>query len=153
MEWDPASASFPLLYPGLLLLFPVPPCDKATSLAPGNDAPQGFPVPPTVQASRVCLFTGAARDAAAALASPPPPRGHPGAARVLHAVPGRGVYSEAGPGGANNVCVELGDSPQDVVTRLGPPTFTSAAAEQVLGVLGWGVWVGGPVVRRHPPGS
>ncbi|KAL6767665.1 hypothetical protein ACKKBF_B36160 [Auxenochlorella protothecoides x Auxenochlorella symbiontica] len=130
VEWDPASASFPLLYPGLLLLFPVPPCDKAMSLTPGNDAPQRFPVPPTTQASRVCLFTGAARDAAAALASPPPPRGHPGAARVLHAVPGRGVYSEAGPGGANSACVELGDSPQDVVTRLGPPTFTSAAAEQ-----------------------
>ncbi|KAK2076660.1 hypothetical protein QBZ16_005420 [Prototheca wickerhamii] len=128
-QGDEADEAFPLLYPGVLFLFPQQQQQqqqqqRGARLSAGA-LPEGAFCADAI-ARRVVVFAGLATSAAAALsAAPPPPapravegRPRPGAApATLYAVAGRGLFG-LGPGCA---ALELGASLQQVLALLGPP--------------------------------
>lgn len=134
-----AAPSFPLLYPGLLFLFPQQQHREGSSRA-GSSRSSPLPEGPfcaDAVARRVVVFAGVATSVAGALRAPAPlslndKSHHP---RLKHAcwfaVAGRGIY---GLGCEHDAALELGCSVQSVLTVLGPPESCSPsrglAAEQ-----------------------
>ncbi|KAL4426708.1 hypothetical protein ABPG77_004764 [Micractinium sp. CCAP 211/92] len=132
---EPEGGLFPLQYPGVLFLFPLGAAGPGSSGHPGGlaqaaadvrhggsgDRPAaGLPVPLSTPAARILVHHGAAASVAAARAAPPPPLA-PGSPywQQVEAVPGQGLLV-----GAAGQLLRFGDSPQDVVAELGPPSST-----------------------------
>ncbi len=132
---EPEGGLFPLQYPGVLFLFPLGAAGPGSSGHPGGLAQAaadvrhggsgdrhaaGLPVPLSTPAARILVHHGAAASVAAARAAPPPPLA-PGSPywQQVEAVPGQGLLV-----GAAGQLLRFGDSPQDVVAELGPPSST-----------------------------
>lgn len=124
-QGDEADEAFPLLYPGVLFLFPQQQQQQQRGARlSASVLPEGAFCADAI-ARRVVVFAGLATSATAALsaAPPPPPRAVEGRSRpgavpaTLYAVAGRGLFG-LGPGCA---ALELGASLQQVLALLGPP--------------------------------